>query len=246
MTIEIVVYNIESAMNAQKGGADRIELCDNPAEGGTTPSAGVMEIVRQACTLDVYAMIRPRGGDFVYSAYEYYSMKRDIEICKRASMDGVVFGILNPDGTLDKGRCKKLVEAARPLRVTCHRAFDVTRDAYEALEDCIEIGFDRILTSGRMASAEDGIELIKSLVQKAGNRISIMPGSGVNENNAAKIVKETGVKDIHFSAGSFSKPSVENYNPSLSFVSELPSDYLLHRIADPEKIKRTREILRSL
>ncbi len=124
MTIEVVVYTIESAMHAQKGGADRIELCDNPGDGGTTPSFGTLEIVRQALSIDVYAMIRPRGGDFAYSAYEYHAMKRDIEMCKRASLDGVVLGILKPDGTIDKDRCRKLIDAARPMKVTCHRAFE--------------------------------------------------------------------------------------------------------------------------
>lgn len=246
MTIEVVVYSIESALNAQKGGANRIELCASPAEGGTTPSVGVMEIVRQAFTLDIYAMIRPRGGDFVYSAFDYFAMKRDIEMCKRASMDGVVFGILKADGTLDKDRCKKLVEAARPMKVTCHRAFDVTRDPYEALEDCIAIGFNRILTSGRSPSAEAGIEVLKELVKRAAGRISIMPGSGIHENNAAKIVNETGVKEIHFSASSSNPSSDKNYNPSITFTSALPEDYLQQRTTDPDKIKRTRENLRPL
>ncbi|MCU0397772.1 MAG: copper homeostasis protein CutC, partial [Cyclobacteriaceae bacterium] len=191
MIIEVVVYNIESALHAQKGGADRIELCDNPGEGGTTPSFGTLEIVRQAVSLDVYAMIRPRGGDFAYSAYEYHAMKRDVEMCKRASLDGVVLGILKPDGTLDKDRCRKLIEAARPMKVTCHRAFDMTRDPFEALEACIEVGFDCILTSGRQTVAANGITLIAELVKKAGGRISIMAGSGVNESNVVSIVRET-------------------------------------------------------
>ena len=244
MTIEIVVYTIDAAMSAQKGGADRIELCDNPAEGGTTPSLGVIELVRQAVTMDVFVMIRPRGGDFMYSNYEYYAMKRDIEQCKRASVDGVVLGILTQDGTLDKVRCKKLIEAARPLKVTCHRAFDVTRDPFEALEDCIEVGFDRILTSGRQQSAEQGIPLITELVKKAGNRISIMAGSGVNEKNALKIVEETGIQEIHFSATRFDPPAFENFNPAITFTSEIPQDYLTYRTADPEIIKRASAILR--
>jgi copper homeostasis protein len=165
MTIEVVVYNIESAMHAQKGGADRIELCDNPGEGGTTPSFGTLEIVRQALSMDVYAMIRPRGGDFAYSAYEYHAMKRDIEMCKRASLDGVVLGILKPDGTIDVDRSRKLIEAARPMKVTCHRAFDMTRDPYEALEACIEAGFDCILTAGQRMKASEGIPVIAELVK---------------------------------------------------------------------------------
>src|SRR6187549_700343 len=128
MIVEIVVYNIESAIKAQQGGADRVELCANPAEGGTTPSYGSIELVRQHLNIDVYVMIRPRGGDFLYSIEEYHAMRKDIDACKKLSVDGVVFGILRPDGTIDKERCKKLVAHARPLKVTCHRAFDMTND----------------------------------------------------------------------------------------------------------------------
>ncbi|MBX2965702.1 MAG: copper homeostasis protein CutC [Cyclobacteriaceae bacterium] len=241
VTTEIVVFNIESAMNAQKGGADRIELCDNPAEGGTTPSYGVMDIVRQALSIDVYAMIRPRGGDFVYSSYEYHAMKRDIEMCKRASLDGVVFGILKPDGTLDKERCKKLIDAARPMNVTCHRAFDVTRDPFEALEDCIEVGFDRILTSGQAQTAPEGLDLIKKLVAKAGNRISIMPGSGIHEENAKQIIDYTGAKEIHFSGKEF-HPSA--YQGAIRFTDSLP-EQTGKFITNPDKVRKVVEMLRE-
>lgn len=228
-------------MNAQRGGADRIELCDNPAEGGTTPSFGVMEIVRQAVSMDVYAMIRPRGGDFVYTAYEYHAMKRDIEMCKRASLDGVVFGILKPDGTLDKDRCKKLIDAARPMKVTCHRAFDVTRDPFEALEACIEVGFDRILTSGQAQTAPEGLNLIKALVEKAGNRISIMPGSGIHEGNAKQIIDGTGAKEIHFSAKAF---QVSEYQSNIRFTDALP-EQMGKFVTDPEKVRMVMELLKT-
>src|SRR5258708_32475695 len=202
MTIEIVVYNIESARKAEEGGADRIELCDNPGEGGTTPSIGTVEVVRRNVNLDVFIMLRPRGGDFCYSNDEFYSMKRDLLQSQKLSVDGFVLGILNPNGTIDKKRCKELIDKARPLKVTCHRAFDMTRDPFEALEDCIEVGFDRILTSGQHPKALQGVALIQQLVQKAGNRISIMAGSGVNEDTVKEIVTRTGVKEIHFSATS--------------------------------------------
>ncbi len=159
MTLEIVVYNIESALKAQEGRADRIELCDNPGEGGTTPSYGTIENVRQNVNLDVFVMIRPRGGDFHYSNYEFHSMKRR-SMPVPESVDGVVFGILNENGTIDKKtRCKELIARARPLKVTCHRAFDMTYDPFEALEDCIEVGFDRILTSGQQTQAVKGVDL---------------------------------------------------------------------------------------
>jgi copper homeostasis protein len=210
MLIEIVVYNIESALRAQEGGADRIELCDNPAEGGTTPSFGTIEVVRANVSLDVYVMIRPRGGDFHYSSYEFHTMKRDIWQCQKTSVDGVVFGILNPDGTIDKKRCKELIDRARPLKVTCHRAFDMTRDPFEALEDCIEVGFDRILTAGQQAQAIKGVTLIGELIKKANGRIAIMPGSGVNEDTVGEIVTKSGATEIHFSATAF-RPSEMKY-----------------------------------
>ncbi|MDQ2657093.1 MAG: copper homeostasis protein CutC, partial [Bacteroidota bacterium] len=131
MVIEIVVFNLESALKAQEGGADRIELCDNPGDGGTTPSAGVVELVRQNLSIDVYPMIRPRGGDFLYSNYDFHAMKRDLLQFQKLSVDGVVFGILTADGAIDKKRCQELITRARPLKVTCHRAFDMTRDPFE-------------------------------------------------------------------------------------------------------------------
>lgn len=240
MIIEVVVYNIESALHAQKGGADRIELCDNPGEGGTTPSFGTLEIVRQAVSLDVYAMIRPRGGDFAYSAYEYHAMKRDVEMCKRASLDGVVLGILKPDGTLDKDRCRKLIEAARPMKVTCHRAFDMTRDPIEALETCVEVGFDCILTSGRQTVAANGITLIAELVKKAGGRISIMAGSGVNESNVVSIVRETKVQAIHFSAKSFHDSVMQYRNEAISGMGSDEGSEFKYRTVDEEVVRRMR------
>ncbi|HWA35919.1 MAG TPA: copper homeostasis protein CutC, partial [Cyclobacteriaceae bacterium] len=197
---EVVVYNIESAFKAQEGGAERIELCDNPADGGTTPSAGTIEVVRANITMDIMVMLRPRGGDFCYSSYEYHAMKRDLYSIQKISVDGFVFGILNTDGTLDKKRCKELIEKAKPLKVTCHRAFDMTRDPFEALEDCVEVGFSRILTSGQQPNAHQGRDLIRQLVERADGRISIMAGSGVNEKTVAEIVATANVHEIHFSA----------------------------------------------
>src|SRR5688572_18517611 len=209
MIVEVVVYNIMSALKAQEGGADRIELCDSPGDGGTTPSLGTVEVVRRNVNLDVYVMIRPRGGDFCYSSYEFHSMKRDISQCQKISVDGIVFGILNPDGTIDKKRCKELIEKARPLKVTCHRAFDMTRDPFEALEDCIEAGFDRILTAGQQAQASKGTELIGELIKRAAGRIAIMPGSGVNENTVHDIVSKSRAQEIHFSATAFRESAMQ-------------------------------------
>jgi len=242
MTIEIVVYNIESALKAQEGGADRIELCDNPGEGGTTPSYGMIEAARQNVNLDVFVMIRPRGGDFHYSNYEFHCMKRDIDQCQKLSADGVVFGILNADGTLDKKRCKELIDRARPMKVTCHRAFDMTRDPIQTLEDCIEVGFDRILTSGHQTVASKGIDLIADLVKKANGRIAIMPGSGVNESAVEKIVSETGVNEIHFSATAFRESAMQYRNMAIAGMGSDEGAEFKYRTVDPDRVRAMRKL----
>lgn len=246
MKVEVVVYNIESALKAQEGGADRIELCENPYEGGTTPSYGTIEVVRQHVSLDIYVMIRPRGGDFYYSSYEFHAMKRDIIQCQKLSVDGIVFGILSEDGRIDKKRCAELIQKARPLRVTCHRAFDITRDPFEALEDCIEVGFDRILTSGRQAQAIKGVSLITELVQRAKGRITIMPGSGVNENTVEQIVEKTNAREIHFSAATFRSSAMKYVNTDIvSMGSETDSANKI-RTVDPEKVRKIRALAEAI
>jgi copper homeostasis protein len=240
MTIEVVVYNIDSALKAAEGGADRIELCDNPGEGGTTPSFGMIESVRQNVSIDVFVMIRPRGGDFHYSNYEFHAMKRDIGQCQKLSVDGVVFGLLTPEGKIDKKRCKELIERARPLKVTCHRAFDMARDPFEALEDCIEVGFDRILTSGGKLQAILGADVIAELVKKSAGRISIMAGSGVNENVVEELITKTQVSEIHFSAMT-TKPSAMIYkNESISGMGSASGSEFQLRTVDPEIVRRMR------
>jgi copper homeostasis protein len=240
--IENAVFNIPAALQAQAGGADRIELCDNPAEGGTTPSAGVIDVVRRKINIDVFVMIRPRGGDFVYSADEYSAMKSDIMACKRAGIDGVVLGILNPDGRIDVERCRELILLAKPMAVTLHRAFDLTPDPEAALMDAIAAGFDRILTSGRAESAELGTDLLKRLVKLAGNSISILAGVGINAGNARNIVEQTGVKEIHFSARTWLERNDPVHNAGISLLENLPSDTGYY-VADPGKIRAVREAL---
>jgi copper homeostasis protein len=242
MTVEIVVYNIESALKAQEGGADRIELCENPGEGGTTPSYGTIEIVRQNLSIDVFVMIRPRGGDFHYSNYEFHAMKRDISQCQRLSVDGVVFGIVTPDGRIDKKRCKELIDKAKPLKVTCHRAFDMTRDPFEALEDCIEVGFDRILTAGQQAQAVKGADLIGELIKKANGRIAIMPGSGVNENTVEEIVSKSGASEIHFSAFTNRDSAMEFRNQQISGMGSDDGAEFKLRTVDTSKVRLIRSL----
>jgi copper homeostasis protein len=242
MTIEVVVYNIDSALQAQLGTANRIELCDNPEEGGTTPSYGTIESVRKHVSMDMFVMIRPRGGDFLYSSYEFHAMGRDILQCQKLSVDGVVFGILNADGTLDKKRCKELVDKARPLKVTCHRAFDMTADPFQALEDCIEVGFDRILTAGQQAKAVDGVNLIQELIQKANGRISIMPGSGVNENTVEEIVSKTGATEIHFSATTFHESKMQYRNQAIAGMGSNEGSEFKLRSVDAARVKKMRDL----
>lgn len=243
MEVEIVAYNLESALKAQEGGADRIELCDNPGEGGTTPSAGIIELVRQNLSIDVYVMIRPRGGDFFYSNYDFHAMKRDIGYAQKLSADGVVFGILNPNGSIDKKRCQDLIARTRPLKVTCHRAFDMTRDPFEALEDCIGAGFDRILTSGQQEQALQGADLIGELVKKAKGRIQIMAGSGVNEQTVGGIVERSGVEHIHFSAMTYRRSKMAYVNKNISTMGQQgdAAEYQV-RTVDPERVKATRAL----
>ena len=198
--LEVIAFNIESCLIVQKAGAHRIELCDNPGEGGTSPSYGFLKNARALVSIDLFPMIRPRGGDFLYTHDEFEIMKEDILRCKELECDGVVFGLLNADGTVDKKRSAELVELAYPLGVTFHRAFDRTRDAFEALETIIDIGCERILTSGLTPNVTEGTSMLTQLVEAADNRITIMPGSGVKSSNINALATQTRAVEFHTSA----------------------------------------------
>lgn len=198
--VEICVNSVESAIAAQNGGADRVELCDNLLEGGTTPSAGSIEIARRLLNIKLHIIIRPRGGDFLYSDTEFEIMKRDIETAKTLGVDGLVFGILDKNGDIDKERTAELIELSRPLTVTFHRAFDVCRDAFQGLEDLIYLGADYVLTSGQEATGIEGSDLIAELVERADNRIKILGCGNLNERNIARFIEKTKVKEVHFTA----------------------------------------------
>ncbi|MEJ8843871.1 copper homeostasis protein CutC [Lacibacter sp. H375] len=198
--LEVIAFSIESCSLIQQAGAHRIELCDNPGEGGTTPSFGFIKKARELASIELYTMIRPRGGDFLYTADEFDAMKEDIKHCKKLGCDGVVFGLLNADGTVDKARAAALVELAYPMGVTFHRAFDRVRDAFEALDTLIDIGCERVLTSGLMPNVTGGKQLLKQLVTTADERIIIMPGSGVRHNMIAELAQFTGAVEFHTSA----------------------------------------------
>jgi copper homeostasis protein len=238
MKLEIIGFNIESCIAAQTGGAHRIELCDNPSEGGTTPSYGFIKAAREKLSIELYVMIRPRGGDFLYSDDEFEIMKQDITTCKNCGCDGVVFGILTPDGSVDKKKCKELIDHAYPLGVTFHRAFDRTKDAFQSLEDIIEIGCERILTSGLQAKGADGAELIKQLIQRAEDRIIIMPGSGVNSQNIISLAESTGAIEFHSSASMLK-------NSSMNYLNKSIEDMMEHIIVNEKEVKKMGDLLRS-
>ncbi len=200
MLLEIAVYSIEAALAAQQAGADRIELCTAPAEGGLTPSAATLRIARKWLRIPIHAMIRPREGDFCYSPREFEVMLLDIAAASVAGVNGIVTGILSPDGSIDQERMNLVVQAAGKMNVTCHRAFDMARDPEEAMEALIECGVSRILTSGGRQTAVENLPFIANLVEKAGNRITIMPGSGINEENIQEVAEKTGAFEFHLSA----------------------------------------------
>jgi len=198
--LEICCFNLESARIAADTGADRVELCADPSGGGTTPALGLIKAVRKKISTALFPIIRIRGGDFLFSDEEFDVMLHDVESCKTTGCDGVVVGMLLSDGRIDKMRVSVLVEKAYPLGVTFHRAFDWTRNPFESLEDIIDTGCERILTSGQQPTAMLGAALIKDLVKQADGRISIMPGSGVRASNISSLRKETGANEFHSSA----------------------------------------------
>ena len=199
MVLEMCVDSVDSALTAAKGGADRIELCSDLTEGGITPSSGLIQSVRAGVDVGLYVMIRPRGGDSLYSDNEFELMKLDILETKRLGADGVVLGLLTADGQVDLPRTEKLVRLAAPMQVTFHRAIDMTPDPGKASEDVLASGAHRILTSGGKQTALMGADQIAQLVNIAGSRIRIMAGSGINARNVAKLAHASGVTEFHAS-----------------------------------------------
>ena len=223
--IEICIDSIASAVAAERGGAKRVELCSDLLEGGITPSAGMIELVRERVAIAIQVMIRPRGGDFCYEADEFEIMRRDIAVAKSLGADGVVLGILDADGNVDIERARRLVELARPLEVTFHRAFDMSADLFRSLEDVCATGADRILTSGGQPTALQGLKAIADLVKAAAGRIAIMPGSGIKAENARRIVTESGVREIHAGLGNSVAGPMRFRNPQLSMGKATEREY---------------------
>ena len=218
--IEIATSDFLTTKSAVEGGADRIELCANLAEGGTTPSFGHIKKCRETFSVLVYPIIRPRGGDFLYNTEEFEIMLQDVKLCKQLGCDGIVIGLLNKDGAIDIKRTSLLAEAAYPLGVTFHRAFDRCRDPFEAMEQLIEIGCERILTSGQKPLATDAVEIIAQLNKAADERIIIMPGSGVRKENIRMLAEQTGCVEFHSSLRGKLKTEMEFVHPAFSGSDE--------------------------
>lgn len=209
--LEVAVFSIEAALSAIKAGADRIEFCENPSEGGTTPSYGSLKTLISLTNKPVFPIIRPRGGDFLYTQAEYEVIKADLLLVKELGYPGAVIGLLNEDGSIDIKRTSELVQLAAPMQITFHRAFDRCNDPLKGLEDIIHTGCKRILTSGQVPNVVDALPLMKQLVEKSAGRIIILPGSGVRSNNCKQIIDTTGAIEIHSSARK-AISSLMNYN----------------------------------
>ncbi|MCB0284350.1 MAG: copper homeostasis protein CutC [Calditrichaeota bacterium] len=243
--LEICCYTAESASVAAKAGADRIELCDNYNEGGTTPSFGTIACCLEKVQIPVNVIVRPRGGDFLYTDNEFEIVKRDVLKIKELGANGIVAGFLKANGEIDLQKTKVIVELAYPLEFTFHRAFDMCNDPLKALDDLIRIGVTRILTSGAKNKAMDGIELICDLVGRAEDKIIIMPGSGVDEKNLAEIIKKTQAFEFHSSAKTFEKSRMSFINTDIYMGGVKKIDESLKVTVDSEKVKKMAAILKS-
>lgn len=233
---EVCAFNIQSAIIAERAGAARVELCDNPVEGGTTPSYGTIIETRERISIDLYPIIRPRSGNYFYDEEEYAIIKHDIMICRDLGCDGISVGIQKINSEIDTERLKRIVEWAGPMGITCNRAFDCAPDPFKALEDIISCGCERILTSGLKSAAPDAGELLGKLVKAAGDRIIIMPGAGIKSTNIRNLVRESNAKEYHGSARKIAA------NP-VTFINKEVSDYGNVYITDEQEV---REIIAQL
>ncbi len=243
MKIEVCTYTLQSALNAEKAGAFRIELCDNISEGGTTPSYGLIEITRKYLSINMNVIIRPRGGDFFYSGLEFETLLEDIHMTKQLGADGIAVGVLSPDGYVDKERMKEIIFLARPMSVTFHRAYDCVKDPFSSLDALMELGVDRVLTSGLKNSAFEGKEMLARLVEYAAGRIIVMPGGGINYSNIEEIVKITKADEYHLSGKGIvdSKMTYRNNEVKFNSASSIPEyDYIE---SDVNKIKGIVDLL---
>lgn len=237
--LEIACDGIESAIAAQNGGANRIELFSATLEGGLTPSAGLIRAAKSTTHIPVYVMIRPRGGDFVYSDVEFETMKWDIAYCKQLNCEGIVFGVLTADGEIDIERNTELLKLCHPMKATFHRAFDLLKDPLESLEKLIGLGFERVLSSGQKASASEGKELLKQCVSHAKSRIIIMPGVGINSGNIKALYDHTAAREFHASA---KMKRFSTSDQDTASMQEMKVNY----VTDSLEVARLRKVLDSM
>lgn len=216
MLLEVCAFNLQSSIIAERVGAKRVELCENPADGGTTPSYGTIKQTREKIGISLYPIIRPRAGNFFYDEEEFAIIKQDILLCKQLSCDGISTGVHLQNGEIDTERLKRIVEWAYPMGVTCHRVFDATPDPFKALEEIIDCGCERILTSGQKTAAPDAIDILAELVKRAVGRIIIMPGAGVRSSNIESLIKGTGATEFHTSARIAAPDPVTFRNPAIA------------------------------
>ena len=238
MELEVIGFDLASCVIAEERGANRIELCANPHEGGTTPSHGMIAVARKITAIQLFPIIRPRGGDFLYTAAEFDSMAADVDVCRDLGCDGVVIGMLAKDGSVDTDRCAELIDRAGAMQVTFHRAFDRVKDPMKSLDDVIGMGCSRILTSGLRPNVDVGKDMLRELVDAAGNRITIMPGSGVRSTNILELATFTGATAFHSSARATVPSSMAHTNPVMN--EELDSISI-----DPDEVSQLRRILDS-
>jgi copper homeostasis protein len=244
--LEICADSILSAINAREAGAHRIELCDNLCEGGTTPGPGKILSARSNLDIDINVLVRPRPSDFLYSDAEYDMMRRDIEFCGESGINGIVIGLLLKDGNIDIDRTARLSEIARPMSVTFHRAFDMCKDKFKGLEDVISAGADRLLTSGGKNKAIEGLDMLNKLVNKAGKRIVIMPGSGIDAQNIARIASESGAEEFHLTGRKTINSEMIYRNEGISMGSYQGSDEFSMKVADKDLIMNIIHILKMI
>lgn len=235
-----------SALRAQEAGAWRVELCAGMPEGGTTPSYGEIKLARRLLQIKLHVIIRPRGGDFLYNDEEAEIMLEDIRLCQELGVDGVVIGALTAEGDIDVALMRRLIAAAGAMSVTCHRAFDVCRDREQALEQLIELGCARVLTSGGAGTALDGAKELARLVAQAGERIIVMPGCGVNASNIEVLARRTGAREFHLSARSVYPSPMQYRHEGVSMGGVVHVDEYTRELTDPAKISAVVKLLDQL
>jgi copper homeostasis protein len=236
--LEICCGSIDDAIEAEKGGADRVELCSALFLGGLTPSWGTIQEAKRRLKIPVVVMVRPRAGGFAYSEAEMASMERDVEAAVEAGADGIVFGILQADGRIDLARCRRIRQLIGERQAVFHRAFDVTPDPYEALEQLVDLGITRVLTSGQKDSVPEGVELIRKLIERAGERIEILPGGGIQSWNVKEMIEKTGCGQVHLTAWKMMSDTSTQVRPGITFGGALHPAEDRFQMTDAEMVRR--------